>query len=215
MPLIRTQDPAVEPVTLAEAKANLYLDSDLTADDPLITALITGAREYAESYCGRSFITQKWRLVLDAFPGRGSMGLGGTSYGSSFSLTANGVQFERGPVQSVDSIAYYDMSGTLQTVTAPAHPQYAIDLTGVGRMTPGFGQIWPIPQPRIGAVQINYTAGYGDTSASVPAGIKNWIKLRVATMYANREEIAVTGRGKVAPLPFVDDLLNPFCIVMA
>lgn len=215
MPLIRTQEPAVEPVSLAEAKANLYLDADITQDDPLITALIQSAREYAESFCGRSFITQKWRMVLDAFPGRGCMDMGGSAFGGTFALTAHGVQFERGPVQSVDSIVYYDMSGTLQTVAAPAHPQYAIDLTGIGRMTPGFGQIWPIPLPRIGAVQINYTAGYGDTSASVPAGVRNWIKLRVATMYANREEVAITGRGKVAPLPFVDDLLNPFCIVTA
>jgi uncharacterized phiE125 gp8 family phage protein len=137
MPLIQTQAPAVEPIVLADAKNFLRLDSDLTADDTLITLLISAARRYAESYTGRSFITQKWKLVLDSFPGWSLMGM---PYGTTYSHPKQAVIFEKGPVQSVDSIVYVDMAGVTQTVTAPASPDYAIDLTGAQeRMTPGFG----------------------------------------------------------------------------
>jgi uncharacterized phiE125 gp8 family phage protein len=196
MAAVRTQDPAVEPISLDDAKNHMRVDPDMTDDDALIGLLITSARLYAESQTGRSFITQKWRLVMDCFP--------------------QFVQFEFGPVQSVDSIVYTDMAGVQQTITAPAAPNYAIDLSGVlPRMTPGFGRIWPIPLPQIGSVQVNYTAGYGATPADVPAGIRQWLLLRVGTLYENREEVAILTRGKVEPLPYVDALLDPYRLVLA
>ncbi|MBF3951913.1 phage head-tail connector protein [Burkholderia pseudomallei] len=44
----------------------------------------------------------------------------------------------------------------------------------------------------------------------VPAGIRQWICLRVGSMYENREEVAILNRGKVEELPFVDSLLWPY-----
>lgn len=213
MPLIQTQAPSGEPVLLADARNHLRVDADLTSDDTLITLLIGAARRYAESYTGRSFITQKWRLILDSFPGPSLMGV---PIGQPFSMPAHAVQFERGPVQSVDSIVYLDMGGVQQTITTPAAPDYAIDLSGpVPRMTPGFGRIWPIPLPQIGSVQINYTAGYGSNASDVPEGIRQWILLRVATLYEHREEVAAMQRGQIHPLPFVDSLLDPYRVVQA
>ena len=58
--------PAVEPVGLNEAKAYLgVLDS---AEDSLISNLITAARQAVEQYCGRVLISQSWRLTLDTWP---------------------------------------------------------------------------------------------------------------------------------------------------
>ena len=208
MPLLQTSAPAIEPVTLVDMKNYLRVDSDLTQDDALITMLISAARRYAESVTGRSFISQGWRLVLDSFPG---YGMTGVQWGVGYSHPRNAVLLEKGPVISVDSIVYTDMGGATQTIATPGAPDYAVDLTGpVPRITPGFGKIWPIPLPQIGAVQVNYTAGYGTTAASVPEGIRQWLMLRVATMYENREEVAILGRGKVDPLPFVDGLLDPY-----
>lgn len=194
MGLTRTAAPALEPVSLAEAKVHLNAIDD--AQDTLITLLIGAARKYAEAYCGRSFITQGWRLTLDAFPCV--------------------LQLERGPVQSVDSIIYTDMAGATQTITDPASPDYAIDLTGpLGRVTPGFGRTWPIPLPQIGAVQVNYTAGYGDAAADVPEGIRHWMLVRINTAFENREEVAVVQRGTLAALPYVDYLLDEYRTVLA
>lgn len=55
--------PAVEPVTLEEAKLHLRVDGN--EDDSLITALITAARQKAEEYTRRAFITQTWELAVD------------------------------------------------------------------------------------------------------------------------------------------------------
>lgn len=46
-----------EPITLAEAKAHLRLDADLTEDDGLIVTLITSAREQAEHQLGFALAT--------------------------------------------------------------------------------------------------------------------------------------------------------------
>jgi uncharacterized phiE125 gp8 family phage protein len=61
--------PAAEPVTLAEAKAHLKLDT--SDEDALVAALITAARARAEWHTGRAFVTQRWRLRLDAWPQQG------------------------------------------------------------------------------------------------------------------------------------------------
>jgi uncharacterized phiE125 gp8 family phage protein len=209
MPLVQTSAPSIEPVTLAEAKNHLRVDSDLTQDDALITMLISAARRYAESYCGLSFISQGWRLVLDAFPGAGVQGV---PWGRTYSLPGNAVLLERGPVTAITSITYTAMDGSNQTMPST---DYAADVSGLlGRVTPVFGRIWPIPLPQIGAVKVDYTAGFGATAASVPEGIRQWMLLRTATLYRNREEVAILVRGKVDPLPYVDSLLDPYRVVM-
>jgi len=220
--LIQTAEPTSEPVSLAQAKAHLRLDSDNTAEDALISLLISAARRYAESYTGRSFITQGWRLVLDSFPGPGIMGV---PWGSTYTLPPNAIVLERGNVQSISTIVYRDMSGATQTVVFDAASNgiqrstdgtIVADLSGApARITPAFGRIWPIPIPEIGAVAVNYTAGYGDTAGNVPAGIAQWILMRVGTMYENREQVAILQRGKVEELPYVDSLLDPYNVVMA
>ncbi len=65
MPLQIITPPALEPVTLAEAKAQLKLDTD--ADDALISTLITAARARAEWFTGRAFVSQSWILWLDGW----------------------------------------------------------------------------------------------------------------------------------------------------
>lgn len=182
--------PAIEPVTLAEAK--LRLEEIDFAHDALITMLIGAARSYAENYCARSFITQTRRLTLDAFP--------------------EGVlHLDFGPVLAVTSIVYVDPDGASTTVASPGAPAYTIDLSGQGgRITPGYSQSWPVTRKQIAAAQVNYSAGYGPTASDVPTGIKNWILMRVCTIFENREEVAVLQRGSVSALPYVDCLLDEF-----
>lgn len=195
MRIVRTTPPAIEPVTVAEAKVHLrHFD---VVEDALIGMLITAAREYAESYCGRSFITQAWRGVMDQFP-------------------CDWIEIERGPLIAVQSIVYRDMGGVAQTIVAPALPEWAIDTSGeIPRIAPGFGYTWPNALPQIGAVQVNYTAGYGPLATDVPAVVRNWILVRVNTMFENGEEIAVLQRGSVTALAHVDRLLDPVAIPRA
>lgn len=183
--------PIAEPLSLAEVKAHLRVD--IADDDALISLLIIAARQYCEQATARSLVTQQWALVMDGF----------------YSLPGRVLQLEKGPVQSIDSITYVDMAGAPQTWPAT---EYAADLTGpLARITPRFGKIWPITLPQIGTATVSFTAGYGAPSA-VPEGLKSWMKLRIGTLYKNRESVLVDGRIDVVPLPFVDGLLDAYTI---
>jgi hypothetical protein len=104
------------------------------------------------------------------------------------------------------------MASTWQVMPAT---DYTVDLAcEPARITPVFGKIWPITLPQIGAVTVTFDTGYGAASA-VPEGLKSWIKLRVGSLYAHREEIALLSRGSIESLPFVDGLLDPFRMTLA
>jgi uncharacterized phiE125 gp8 family phage protein len=202
--------PASEPVLLADAKNHLRVDTDQTADDSLITMLIAAARRYAESYTGRAFITQTWRATRDGFPG---FPISGLPYAGIAAYTPDQppsveITLAYGPVQSITSVSYQDMTGAW--ITMPV-TDYVFDASGLRpRLAPAYGKSWPVTLPQIGSVRIDYVAGYGTAAATVPEGIRQWILLRINTMYENREEVAILGRGKVEALPFVDGLLDPY-----
>ena len=207
MPLQLVTPPAEEPVSLADAK--LHLRVDFTDDDALITSLIAAARQAAETLTGRQIVTARWKLVLDSFPGPSLMGV---PAGQPFSLPGHAILLPRSPLQSVVAIQYLDMAGTQQTMPAT---DYTVDAAcEPARITPVFGKIWPISLPQIGAVSVTFDAGFGPAS-SVPEGIKSWIKLRIGSLYAHREEVALINRGRIEALPFIDGLLDPFKVVTA
>src|SRR3954449_2969810 len=52
----------VEPVSLAQAKLWLRVDHD--AEDNLITALVSAARDYVEAQTGLALAPQTWRLAV-------------------------------------------------------------------------------------------------------------------------------------------------------
>lgn len=207
MPLQLITPAAQEPVSILEARQHLRVDFD--DDDPLILALIAAARQSAEMLTGRQFVTARWKMVLDSFPGPSLMGV---PAGVPFTLPGHAILLPKGPVQCVVAINYLDMAGNLQTMPAA---NYALDLAcEPARITPVFGQIWPIPLPQIGAVSVTFDAGFGGPE-QVPEGIKSWIKLRVGSLYAHREDVAALSRGRIEPLPFLDGLLDPYRMVLA
>lgn len=205
MPIQLVTPPTEEPVSLIEAKLHLRVEFD--EDDMLIASLITAARQAAETLTGRQLTTARWRQVLDCFPGPSLMGV---PAGQTFTLPGHAILLAKAPVQSVVSINYLDMASVNQTMPAPT---YAVDFAcEPARITPVFGQIWPICLPQIGAVSVTFDAGYG-TASQVPDGIKSWIKLRVGSLYAHREEVAALSRGRIESLPFIDGLLDPYKVV--
>jgi uncharacterized phiE125 gp8 family phage protein len=190
---------AVEPITLAEAKTHLRVD--FADDDALITTLIAAARQQAEAITKRQICTATWKLALDAFPGPSLIGV---PAGDPFTLPGHAILVPKAPVASIASIQYLDMASTLQTMSSTL---YTTDLAcEPARITPVFGQIWPIALPQIGAVTVTFVAGYGPATA-VPEGLKAWIKIRIGSMYANREEVT---SARSTPVGFVDSLLDPY-----
>jgi uncharacterized phiE125 gp8 family phage protein len=186
MSLITITPPATEPVTLAEARLHLKVDS--TDDDTLISALITAMREQAEHRTGRAFITQTLELVLDGF--------------------SADLELPRPPALAITSVKYYDNTGALQTLDAA---NYSIDSNmEPGWLIPAYGMSWPSTYSTPNAVRVRYTAGYGAAS-DVPESIKTWIKMALSTIYNQRDSI-IDGRFGEIPRDFFAAFLDPYVI---
>jgi hypothetical protein len=221
MPIKHTLAPTVEPITLAEAK--LHLRVDATDDDALIGSLISAARFEAEHRCSRALVTQQWELSLDSFPRR--MFFGSVTTIASYQQvipnlqmleTGYTVRFRAGKIeipfprlQSVDYVKYLDTNGVRQTLDPTLYIVDAVSEPGI--IAPAYDTFWPDSRSVPNAVQIGFTCGYG-LAAAVPDGIKAWMKIFIATLYENREQVAILPRGKVEPLPYVDRLLDPYTV---
>lgn len=214
--------PTAEPVTLADAKLHCRIDD--TAQDAWLTVAIAAARRHAEMVTRRALVTQQWKVVLDQFPRPGMNISNANWYGPQWGITPGplSVSSPEGrtgyelflpmpPLQSVDSISYYDQATGVLTLLDPS--QYIVDdVSEPARITPAYGTSWPATQNRINAVEVTFTCGFGAPS-DVPEGIQNWVLIRVGTLYENREEVALMNRGKIEPLPYVDLLLDPYRVV--
>ena len=166
MGLTLTTAPAAEPVTLVEAKAHLKVEVD--ADDTLISALVEAARQHAERFLNRQLVTATWKLTLDRWPE-------GTT-----------VRLPRPPLSTITSVKYIDTAGDQQTLDAAS---YTVDAESEpGRVVPAYGVSWPAVRSIINAIEISYTAGYGDADA-VPQAIKQAILFLVGHWYEHREEV--------------------------
>lgn len=155
-------EPAVEPVTLAEAK--LHCRVDHADEDTLISMLISVAREQCEHILGRSIAMQTWETVLDLFP------------------QYNDIELFNPPIVEITSVKYID-EATGQETTLNAN-QYVLDKDSEpGWLMPAAGITWPATADVANAVRVRYTAGY----ASVPKAIKHWILLAVGEWYKSRE----------------------------
>lgn len=191
--------PEVQPVSLNAAKAHCRVSHD--EDDALISAFIMAAVQHldgADGWLGRALVTQKWEMVLDAFP---------RDYRIRLPLA---------PVLSVDAVLYRAPDGT-ETEFDDARWYLANGGEGISWLSLEPQAVWPSTEDRNGAVRVQFTAGYEPTTDSppdlagnVPEPIKAAILLMVGDMYENREERIVGAI--VAELPTVQRLLTPYRI---
>ncbi|MDX2308469.1 MAG: head-tail connector protein [Hyphomicrobium sp.] len=168
MTLLFLSGPSVEPVSLAEAKAHLKVD---TADeDALIGSLILTSRLHAEAALGLAFIQQQWRLLLDTWPPGGA------------------VTLPLRPVTSIDAVRVLASDGTPTTLPPSS---YALEPGARRQRLIPESANWPLPGRRALGIEIDFTAGFGVTSASVPEDIRHAILLLVAHWYEHRDVIEI------------------------
>jgi hypothetical protein len=169
--------PTSEPVSLADLKDFLRLDASDTSNDAIIQALAVAAREWAEGFTNRRFITQTVRLSVDYFPGYIDSRLNGSSFSSPFVTGANSLVAATRyamllpllPAQAVVDFKYLDVTGTPVSMQPS---QYVSDLRSrPARLTPPFGMFWPISYIVPNSVWVDYVVGYGaPVSVSIEAG---------------------------------------------
>jgi uncharacterized phiE125 gp8 family phage protein len=191
MPLVLTSGPAVEPVTLAEAKAHLRVDG--SAEDTLIASLIVTSRLHVEAAAGLALVTQSWSWYLDAWP-RG-----------------HALELPLRPVQSVAAVRLYDETGAATTVD-PA--TYFLDGAAapprlVRPGAPNAALPWPRPARIANGIEIAFTAGFGPAPTDVPAPLRQAILLLIAHWHEHRTPLAEGAAAE--PLPdMVGALLAPY-----
>lgn len=179
--LVRLSPPQAEPVTLAEAKAQLRLEHD--AEDALIAGLISAAREAIEVYLRRALIAQRWQMTLDAWP-------------------QTPVRLPKPPLMSVEAVRVIGADGAAAVMAPEA---YRVE----SRAEPGFVMLKPailppLPgQPRDG-IEIDFTAGYGDSWNMAPAPVRQALLAVVSELYETR------GAAPPAIAGGVRSLLEPY-----
>ena len=207
--LARTVDAASEPVTLADAK--LWCRIDNTAEDSVISTLISAARQQVETDTSTLLGAQTWVWTIDQvfrLPKisdaviadlRWSDGSSGWSeaewpwflWGRRFPALRAPVT----PVTSVSSITYRQ---------AGADVQYDLTNFRVGGLRDLiFGDGLPISDEQRDAVTITMTAGL----ESPPAKLVQAIKMLVVHWYENRVPVQMgTGRG-IVEIPLAYQIL--------
>jgi len=170
--LVRTVRPATEPVSLAQAKSHLRVDTD--ADNEYIQTLIQAAREYVEDLLDTALVATTWAASYDCFP-------------------LWEIVLPRPPLISVQSVVFRNVAGESQTLTEP----YQIDVRAIpGRIFPVFNTVWPAVRGDENSVVVTFTSGY---QGDVPGVIKHAILLLVGNWYAIREPVVVGSTANSIP----------------
>jgi uncharacterized phiE125 gp8 family phage protein len=168
--------PAVEPVSVSEAKSHLRVDT--STDDTLIGTYITAAREVVEEMIWQRLVTQTWDVFWDTWPQR--------------------LRLPHGPLQSVTGVYYTPEGGAEQTYSAA---NYLVDIYNI----PGevvilrTAQLPTASLQERNGVRVRFVCGYG-LAAAVPQRYKQAILLLVGHYYENRESVIV-GQASVSQLP--------------
>lgn len=187
MSFVMTSPPAIEPVTLAEAKAHLRVDG--SSDDVLIGSLQLTSRLHLETALSLAMITQSWRLQLDAWPANGI------------------VEIDLSPVQSINEVRVRVASGS--TVIVPASSYVADLATRPARLVIKDVTALQAPAPRVAGIEIDLTAGFGATAAAVPAPLKHALLMLTAHWYEHRDPFEVGSEAARIPSA-ISELIQPF-----
>jgi len=155
--------PALEPVTLAEAKAFLRVDDG--AEDALVATLITAARLNIESTTGRALLAQSWRVVLDCWPGD------------------RAVRLPVAPLISLAAVTAYDEAGVAHPI-APS--QFQTEAAPARLLLPPTIDGMPATRERQG-IEIDYSAGFGSDAVDVPADLRQALLTLVASWFEHRD----------------------------
>ena len=183
--------PAAEPVTLAEARA--WLRVDTTDEDAAIASLISAGRMLVESATRRALVTQSWRVTLDAWPPSG-----GDGAWSILATRPNAAPSQfvlpLAPVQSVSAIRVYDSGG--QPLTLAMNTWRVIGAPE--RMRIVFAGVPAQPGAKAGGIEIDVVAGYGDPP-DTPAPLRHAILALVSYWFDNRGDVATTDASNLPP----------------
>jgi uncharacterized phiE125 gp8 family phage protein len=186
--LVRVEGPTEEPLTLADARLHLRLD---TADeDTYVSALITAARQWVELKTSRTMLTTSWLLSLPEWP-------------------TGPIYLPNGPLQGITSVQYLDDNGETQDLDDGL---FVVDQYNVPpRLVLAPSQSWPSITSQAGAIQVQYDSGWPDAE-SVPGPLKQAMLLLIGHWYEHREAALENPILTLVPLG-VEALIAPYRLI--
>lgn len=185
--------PAAEPLT----RAQCYLQERLTPtgsplahpEDVLIDLYIASIRQWFETKTRRALITQTWTMTMDGFP---SVGF---------------IEIPKRKLQSIASIKYIDEDGNQQTWD---NSLYEVDIiSDPGRVQPIEDETYPSTKATLGAVEIEFVAGYGAAGTDVNQTLILAMLLTFGHIYQNRESVVIGTIAQEVPQT-AKDMIEPF-----
>lgn len=222
--LQQTTPPTVEPITTAEAKAQMRVT--ISDDDAYIATLIKAARARIENLTGRYFVTQSWLMVMDSFPGQ-NPGPFPYDHWPQYQIPPffshpvvpilkdpRSIIIPIAPVTAVSSVKTVDADGNETTLSSSI---YVTDfISEPARIRLKTDSDWPVPSGGLAAlngVRVAFSVGYAltgtpATTCSAPDDLKAAVKLLVAHWYENREDATTLSLSKIPN--GVDALIAPY-----
>lgn len=179
MPLISTSPPAVEPLSLAEAKLHLRVDD--AAEDTTIGSLIVAARRHVEQVTGLALIQQGWSLYLDRWPGMQ-------------------VVLPLSPLIAIADVWVYGEDDVGAAVDA-AH-WFADNVSRPPRLVLRSGRAWPRPGRTANGIEIAFSAGFGASPAQVPQPLRQAMLRLIAHWFDNRGDAAAPQSAEALLQPY-------------
>lgn len=176
--LVRVVQPAVEPVSLAEAKAHCRVD--IEDSDPYILSLISVARQYVEDALDITLLTSVWEARYDLFP-------------------IWSINLPRPPVApGTVTVTYRRGDGTYGTLLSD-NGDFQVDTNVIpGRIYPNWARAWPATRGDENSVTVRYTAGYGPGVGSIPPVARHLCLLLIGHWFDSRQ---IVTSGNVVEVP--------------
>jgi uncharacterized phiE125 gp8 family phage protein len=187
MATVLLSGPAVEPITLSEAKAHLRVDT--SGEDSLIQSLIMASRLHIEAALDLALITQTWRHQRDIWP------------------PSRVLILPQRPIQRITAVTLHDDEETSRTLDVDSFvlDGYANPARLVWR---GHGAV-PAAGMIANGIEIDFVAGHGDAPSDVPQPIRQAILLLIAHWYEHREPVEIGATATTIPAG-VSELLMPY-----
>lgn len=184
---------AVAVVANADATftVNINEAAPTSAEDTLITTLITVARQYVEQIANISIMNQTWEYYLNSFyDTHGNNGI----YDQRRDY--NSIWLPNPPLVSVTSIEYTIAGDSTDYSNTFAASNYHVDaVRKPGRIVLTNGSSYPTNTLETNnPVKITFIAGFGALRSDVPEPLKNVIKIVLAELYENREDTVFSMR---------------------
>lgn len=172
-------------VILSLVEAKRFIRVIDTEDDEDINSFISSAITEAQDITNRQFASATYELYLSNFP-------------------RENFKFPKNPVQEIVSIEYMDINGVYQTIDSTSY--YLFNEYEVGKIVFNTTPNVQIKSHKK-AVRITFKSGY---TTNFPADLRQWLKVRVATLFEYREEI--TAGLSISKNNHVDSILQRYRI---